>query len=66
VTTYGGSRLRTLLVGDPPRKAVTRVLRAQIGIWTPVTYLALYDLNRATRAGCESFLGRVEERMSAF
>ena len=28
VCTYGGSRFRAMLAGDPPRKAVTRVLRA--------------------------------------
>jgi NAD(P)H dehydrogenase (quinone) len=28
VTTYGGSRLRTWLMGDPPRKLANRMLRA--------------------------------------
>src|SRR5918998_33551 len=32
VTTYGGSRLRAMLAGDPPRKSVTRVLRAHVGL----------------------------------
>ena len=31
VCTYGGSRFRAILAGDPPRKAVKRVLRAQTG-----------------------------------
>ena len=30
VTTYGGSRFRALLMGDPPRKLVNRLLRATI------------------------------------
>ncbi len=66
VTTYGGSRFRAMLAGDPPRKSVTRVLRAHVGLTTPVTYLAQYDLNRATRAGCERFLARVTKAMTAF
>jgi putative NADPH-quinone reductase len=42
VTTYGGSRLRTFLMGDPPRKIVNRMLRvivkpgAPVAIW-PIT-----------------------------
>ena len=60
VCTYGGSRLRAMLAGDPPRKAVKRVLRAQTGsLATPCTYLAHYDMNHATEAGCRAFLTRV-------
>jgi putative NADPH-quinone reductase len=66
VVTYGGSRWRAMLAGDPPRKAVTRVLRAQVGFRTPVTYLACYDMNRATRETCEKFLAKVSQTMSAF
>jgi putative NADPH-quinone reductase len=66
VVTYGGTRLRAMLAGDPPRKAVTRVLRAQVGFNTPVTYLACYDMNRATQATCEKFLARVSQTMSRF
>jgi putative NADPH-quinone reductase len=66
VVTYGGTRLRAMLAGDPPRKAVTRVLRAQVGFTTPVTYLAYYDMNRATEATCARFLERVSQTMSRF
>ena len=31
VSTYGGTRLRALLAGDPPRKLLTRILRAYVG-----------------------------------
>lgn len=65
VCTYGGSRLRAMLAGDPPRKAVTRVLRAQTG-FAPVTYLARYDMNRATQHTCGAFLKRVTTAMSRF
>jgi NAD(P)H dehydrogenase (quinone) len=66
VTTYGGSRLRAMLAGDPPRKAVKRVLRAQTGLLTPVTYLAYYGMNRATETTCREFQARVAKAMSRF
>ena len=67
VCTYGGSRLRAIMAGDPPRKAVKRVLRAQSGsMRTPVTYLAYYGMNRATEATCGAFLERVKTEMAAF
>ena len=66
VSTYGGTRLRAMLAGDPPRKAVTRVLLAQVGVATPITYLACYDMNRATEASCARFLARVSQTMSRF
>ncbi|MCU0854490.1 MAG: NAD(P)H-dependent oxidoreductase, partial [Rhodobacteraceae bacterium] len=49
VTTYGGTRVRAMLAGDPPRKSVTRA------VWhvcrpEKLRYLALYDMNRATDA----------------
>jgi putative NADPH-quinone reductase len=66
VSTYGGTRLRAMLAGDPPRKAVTRVLRAQVGVATPITYLACYDMNRATEASCQRFLARVSRTMARF
>lgn len=65
VCTYGGSRIRAILAGDPPRKVVTRVLRATTG-FAPCTYLARYDMNRATEASCREFLARVTKTMAAF
>ena len=66
VMTYGGSRLRALLVGDPPRKVVTRVLRAVIAPLAPLRHTALYDLNRATDADRKAFLAKVEAEMLRF
>ncbi|MBC2861190.1 MULTISPECIES: NAD(P)H-dependent oxidoreductase [Stappia] len=59
VTTYGGSRLRACLVGDPPRKLVRRVLRALIAPTGRLSYLALYDMNRIDEAGRKAFVARV-------
>lgn len=58
VTTYGGTRMRAFLAGDPPRKVVTRA------VWhvcrpEKTRYLALYDMNRATAADRARFLAHV-------
>ncbi len=63
-TTYGGNRLRALLVGDPPRRVVTRAL------WhvcrpDKTRYLALYDMNRAGAARRAAHLARVRREMEA-
>ena len=65
VTTYGGTRMRALLVGDPPRRCVTRA------VWhvcrpDRMRYLALYDMNRADDARRAGFLARVEREMKVF
>ena len=65
VTTYGGTRLRAVLAGDPPRKSVTRA------VWhvcrpDKLRYLALYDMNRGTAATRAAFLGRVGREMETF
>jgi NAD(P)H dehydrogenase (quinone) len=65
VTTYGGTRLRALLAGDPPRHVVKR---AVWHVTRPDTlrYLALYDMNRATQAQRASFLAHVGQEMERF
>lgn len=65
VTTYGGTRMRALLAGDPPRHVVKR---AVWHVTRPDTmkYLALYDMNRATDSTRAAFLGRVEREMETF
>ncbi len=65
VTTYGGTRTRAFLVGDPPRKCVTRavwhVCRPQ-----KMRYLALYDMNRASDTKRGGFLASVGREMREF
>lgn len=65
VTTYGGTRMRAVLAGDPPRMCVTR---AVWHVCRPYKsrYLALYDMNRATEAKRAKFLSRVGAEMKAF
>jgi NAD(P)H dehydrogenase (quinone) len=63
VTTYGASRWRAWLMGDPPRKVVTRMLRGVIGLRKPITYLAHYDMNRSTPASRAAFLTKVRGKI---
>ncbi|MEL7215497.1 MAG: NAD(P)H-dependent oxidoreductase [Pseudomonadota bacterium] len=65
VTTYGGTRRRAFLAGDPPRHVVKR---AVWHVTRPDTlkYLALYDMNRASDAKRAAFLARVRREMEAF
>ena len=64
VATYGGSRGRALLAGDPPRRVVTRSLW-HVTRPERTRYLALYDMNRADRPRRERFLARVGREMEA-
>lgn len=66
VTTYGGSRLRAFLMGDPPRRLVKRLLWATVRRGAPVKYLAHYSMNLSTPATRARFLGRVEAALERF
>jgi putative NADPH-quinone reductase len=66
VTTYGGSRLRAMLMGDPPRKIVKRMLRATIRPGASVSYLAHYSMNLSTDETRTAFTARVAARMDQF
>jgi hypothetical protein len=65
ITSYGRRRIKALLVGDPFRKLVTRVLRAQFRPAARVRYLAHYHMNvstAATRARCLANVGHRRAR----
>jgi NAD(P)H dehydrogenase (quinone) len=66
VSTYGGSRLRAFLVGDPPRRIVGRMLRGAVRPFAPCRYLAHYGMNVSTPASRAAFLARVEAEMRRF
>ena len=66
VTTYGGSRLRAMLMGDPPRKQVKRILRLTVKPGASVSYFAHYSMNLSTPHTRESFMSKVAARMGAF
>jgi len=66
ITSYGGRRLDAWLVGDPPKRLVTRVLRVQIRPAARVIYLAHYHMNVSTEATRRRFLAKVERAMTRF
>lgn len=66
VLTYGGTPMRAFLVGNPPKKVITRVIRAQIKIGAPVRFLAHYDMNNCTPETRAAFLSKVEREMESF
>lgn len=66
VTTYGGDRLRTILMGDPPRRLARRWAWVMFGTLMPPKYLALYDMNNATPARLEGFLAKVSRELRSF
>lgn len=65
VTTYGSTPLRAFLAGDPPKKLFKR---AVWGTLRPekMRYIAQYDMNNITPAGCSAFLDRVRAEMAVF
>ncbi|PBB93973.1 NAD(P)H dehydrogenase [Mesorhizobium sp. WSM3864] len=66
ITTYGGSRFRAMLMGDPPRKMVKRTLRATIKPGASVSYLAHYSMNLSTDQTRKAFMAKVAASMDQF
>ncbi|NNU81117.1 NAD(P)H-dependent oxidoreductase [Halovulum dunhuangense] len=65
VTTYGGTRVRAFVAGDPPRRLTKRTLR-YVTQARKMRYLALYDMNRADDAARGAFVRRVTREMQEF
>jgi putative NADPH-quinone reductase len=66
VLTYGADPFRAFVAGNPPKKIVKRVLRAQIKPFAPVVFLAHYDMNRSTETSRKEFLAKVGREMTRF
>jgi putative NADPH-quinone reductase len=66
VTSYGGSRFRAFLMGDPPRRLAKRLLRSTIRPFAPVTYLAHYSMNLSTKESRAAFTAKVASHMDGF
>lgn len=63
VVTYGRPRWMAWTMGDPPRKVITRYLKALSGPRARIRYHARYHMNVATREQRERFALRVEDAM---
>lgn len=66
ITSYGGDRFRTWLMGDPPRRIARRWAWATFGTLFPPTYLALYTMDKRTDAELKAFLGKVRRVLGRF
>lgn len=66
VLTYGATPLRAFVAGNPPKKIVKRVLRAQINPIRPVTFLAHYGIDNSTEQTRAAFLDKVKWTMERF
>jgi putative NADPH-quinone reductase len=66
VTSYGGDRLRSWIMGDPPRRMAKRWGWVTFGGWLPPKYLALYDMNNVTPDGLKAFIGKVKREVGKF
>lgn len=64
VTTYGGNRWRTFVMGDPPRRIAMRWGWATFR--TRPKYLALYDMNNVTPGQLTEFMGTVRTELAQF
>jgi len=64
IVTYGRPRLTAWLMGDPPRKIVTRYLPWFVARGAPVEYLALYNLNVVDERQRRRFIQQVRSSMS--
>lgn len=61
-TTYGGSRFRTILNADPPRKVAMRAIRYACGV-PPTRYIALHDMNNNGPDKLNAHLERVKSEI---
>ena len=66
VCTYGSDRLLTILMGDPPRRVLTRSIRGICAPGTRCDYLAHYDMNHTRPERRKKFLAKVEARFSTW
>lgn len=66
VVTYGGTRTRAFLAGDPPRKNIKRVLWAMIHPGSECRYLAQYAVDMSDFRTRERFIAKVQREMEIF
>ena len=60
VCTYGAGHLVTMMMGDPTRRVVKRLLRAMTVHHVRCDYLALYGMDRTTHEKRAAFLDQVD------
>ena len=66
VCTYGVTRGISLLLGDPPRRVVKRMVRWMPGHRVRCDYLAHYDMDHSSREQRMAFLQKVQRTFAAW
>jgi putative NADPH-quinone reductase len=66
VCTYGANRLTSIMMGDPARRVVKRMLRATLGRSVSCEYLAEYNINQSTPKARAAFLEKVKRSFEAW
>ena len=66
VCSYGADRLSSILMGDPPRRVVKRLLRSTAGRHISCEYIACYNMNSSTFERRSAFLSKVERAFRAW
>ena len=66
VTTYGGNRWRTMIMGDPPRRLARRWAWVTFRTPRPPKYLALYDMNHNSAEQLTGFIEKVRAEIGRF
>jgi putative NADPH-quinone reductase len=64
ISTYGRPRWNAIVVGDPPRKIVTRYLPRFSEHRIKIAYHGLYHMNIADDARRKAFIARIETAMA--
>jgi NAD(P)H dehydrogenase (quinone) len=64
VTSYGGSHFKAILMSDPPRRVIMRMLRGVVKPFAPFRYLAHYSMNLSTDQSRQAFLTRMEKTLA--
>jgi putative NADPH-quinone reductase len=66
ICTYGGTRWKTFLAGDPPRRFLMRTMRMNCASGTRVDYLGHYDMDHTNPSRRAVFIGKVEATFSTW
>jgi putative NADPH-quinone reductase len=64
--TYGADRLSTIVMGDPPRRVVKRLIRSMAVHHVVCEYLACYGMNKSTPERRARFLKSIEASFEAW
>jgi len=65
ITSHGSPKLTNLLEGESGQRVVGRAVRVLCNRFARTTWLAMYNIDRSTKADRDAFLERVERKLGA-